>query len=124
MRGAAALAIAAVVAIGFGCGGDGPEEVAVSYFEAIEDGAGETACGYMTPAFRDEYATGGKTCAEVINGIGSPLAFPEATNVEEDAGTAQVEVTGERGTGGAIVELVEDGGEWRVEAARGAESGG
>lgn len=63
-----------------------------------------------TPPAAPEIST---SCAEAVL-AGPTLDFPEATDARVEDETAEVEVTG-TGDEVAIVELVDEEGEWRVE---------
>ncbi len=116
---------------GGGGGGGGDEsqirDVVSSYATAIADRDGDTACGYLTDAAREQLETLAKTldvdgCPAVMEKVTEGVSGDDrdklgnidvtSVKVDGDHATVQIEAAGEKGDPST---LVKQDGDWRID---------
>ncbi|MDQ3724959.1 MAG: hypothetical protein M3335_03540 [Actinomycetota bacterium] len=103
------------------CGGGGDasgevEDTAIAFVEAVDKEDSEETCAMLSKEVADIFEGDGElSCEEffIPNLEAGPLRFPEVKKTKVDGTDAEVEVEVSGGEE-VIVELVEEGEEWKV----------
>ena len=112
----AVVAVAGLVACGGGDSNSEIEDTAVAFIEAVDNENGEEACAMFSEEAAGIFDESGElSCEEffISNLEAEPLRFPEVKQTKVDGSDAEVEVEVSGGEE-VIVELVEEGEEWKV----------
>jgi hypothetical protein len=114
--------LALLVAAGAGCGGgndeSGASDAANSYVDAYNAKNGEQLCSLLSDHLRQQL--GGDNCArflgEQISGASTQLKVIKV-DASDDHATADLQSSGENGTGTQLsIVLEKQGGDWKVSA--------